>query len=166
MGGVSVPSQSWTQSLSPFSLEKGLRMKSHVSFWSFFFPAMLIDLIKLIEKTKCVSHPPLLLLCGTFPLNWPHHLFDIRPTLRRKMAILNFLFRERHTQSLIVNYEMRYLECSGWFMQWLTVECEQSLAPAHACARAFDRCLTQTPKALFALTQKKSLEFAKEGKNL
>lgn len=39
-------------------------------------------------------------------------------------------------------------------MQWLTVECEQSLAPARACARAFEKCLSQTPKALFALPQK------------
>ena len=53
---------------------------------------------------------------------------------------------------------MHYLECSGLFMQWLTVECEQSLAPARACARAFERCLSQTPKALFALPQE--IEFA------
>ena len=39
-------------------------------------------------------------------------------------------------------------------MQWLTVECEQSLAPGCACARAFEKCLSQTPKALFALPQK------------
>ena len=121
MGGVSVPSQSWTQSLSPFSLEKGLRMKSHVSFWSFFFTAMLIDLIKLIEKTKCVSHPPLLLLCSTVTLNWPHHLFDIRPTPRRKMAYstsfferdipnLWLLIMKRNTWSAVVDL------CNDWLL--------------------------------------------------